>query len=87
MGVGRFPRPLREVGEIAMPDAGLDIMRCDEFSPGTGVLQLLVVSITVGVFIDCCCVADGAKVTCCGISATRELFSDHKGVQATVLRL
>jgi len=28
MGVGRFPRPLRGVGVLPMPDAGLDTMRC-----------------------------------------------------------
>jgi hypothetical protein len=27
MGVGRFSRPLREVGVLVMPDAGLDTMQ------------------------------------------------------------
>jgi len=42
MGVGRFSRPLRGVGVLAMPDAGLDTMRrvdsvC-EVPQGAGVL-------------------------------------------------
>jgi len=42
MGVGRFSRPLRGVGVLAMPDAGLDATRrvqsvC-EVSRGAGVL-------------------------------------------------
>jgi len=66
MGVGRFSRPLREVGVLAMPDAGLDTMRRIEsvckVSPGAGVLRLLVPGIAVGVLIDCRSVADGAVV-------------------------
>jgi len=42
MGVGRYSRPLREVGVLAMPDAGLVTMRRVEFAckvpPGAGVL-------------------------------------------------
>jgi len=79
MGVGRFSRPLREVGVLAMPDAGLDTTRriesvC-EVPLGAGVLQLLVPGVGVGVSIDCRCVADGV------ISDTRELFSKDEGVE------
>jgi hypothetical protein len=34
MGVGRFSRPLRGVGVIAMPNAGLDATRRVEVPPG-----------------------------------------------------
>jgi len=37
-GVGRFSRPLRGVGVIAMPDAGLDITRHVEVPRGAGVV-------------------------------------------------
>ena len=62
MEVGRYSRPLREVGMPAMPDAGLDTTRrvesvC-EVPPGAGVLRLPLPSAAVGVFIDCRCVAD-----------------------------
>jgi len=67
MGVGRFSRPLRGVGVIAMPDAGLDTTRCVEsvcvIPLGAGVLQLLVPSVAVGVIIDRRCVADEVEVT------------------------
>ena len=74
MRVGRFSRPLRGVGVLAMPDAGLDSTRrvdsvC-EVPRGAGVLRLLVLSVAVGVIIDRCCVADRV------ISAPRELFSE-----------
>jgi hypothetical protein len=64
MGVGRFPSPLRAVGLLAMPDAGLDTTRhiqsgCN-VPPGAGVIQLLV---AVGVFIDCHSVADVVETT------------------------
>ena len=67
MGVGRFSRPLRGVGVLAMPDARLDTTRrvesvC-EVPPGAGVLRLLVPGMAVGVFIDRRCVADGVEVT------------------------
>jgi len=79
MVVGRFSRPLRGVGVLAMPDAGLDTTRhgdsvC-EFPLGAGVLRLLVPSVADGVIIDRRCVADGV------ITATRELFSDDEGVE------
>jgi len=64
MRVGRFSRPLRGVGVIAMPDLGLDTTRRIEVSLGAGVLRLLVPGVAVGVFINCCCVADGVEVTC-----------------------
>ena len=67
MGVGRFSRPLRGVGVLALPDAGLDTTRrvesvC-EVPPGAGVLRLLVPGVAVGVFVDRRCVADGLEVT------------------------
>ena len=63
MGVGRFSRPLRGVGVLAMPDAGLDTTRRVEVPPGAGVLRLLVPGVAVGVFVDRRCVADGVEVT------------------------
>jgi hypothetical protein len=64
MGVGRFSTPRRGVGVITMPDGGLDTTRRVEVPPGAGVLQLLVPSVAVGVFVDHRCVADGVEVTC-----------------------
>ena len=67
IGVGRFSRPLRGVGVIAMPDAGLDTTRRVEsvcvIPLGAGVLRLLVPGVAVGVIIDRRCVADGVEVT------------------------
>jgi len=63
MEVGRFSRPLRGAGVITMPDAGQDTTQHVEVPPGAGVLQLLVPSVAVGVFIDRRCVADGVEVT------------------------
>ena len=67
MGVGRFSRPLRGVGVLAMPDAGLDTTRRVEsvcmVPLGAGVLRLLVPGVAVGVIIDSRCVADGVEVT------------------------
>jgi len=76
---GRFSRPLREVGVLAMADAGLLTTRrvewvC-EIRLGAGGLRLLLPSVAVGVIIDCHCVADWV------ISATRELFSEDEGVE------
>jgi len=75
MGVGRFSRPLRWVGVLAMLDAGLHTTRrvqsvC-EVPQGAGVA-----GVAVGVFTDFCCVADGVEVTHWVISAMRELFSE-----------
>jgi hypothetical protein len=68
MGVGRFSRPLRGVGVLAMTDAGVDTTRCLESVSivplGAGVLRLLVPGVAVGVIIDRRCVADGVEVTC-----------------------
>jgi len=61
--VGRFSRQLRGVGVIAMPDSGLHRARQDEMSPGTGVLQLVVPAVAVGVFIVCRCLVDGVDIT------------------------
>jgi len=66
MGVGRFSRPLRGVGVLAIPDARLDTMRRVEsvyiVPLGAGVLRLLVPGVAVGVIIDHRCVADGVEV-------------------------
>jgi hypothetical protein len=67
MRVGRISRPLRGVGALAMPDAGLDTTRHVEsvckVSPGAGVLRLLATCVAVGVFIDYHSVADGVEAT------------------------
>jgi len=67
MGVGRFSRPLRGVGVLAMLDAGLDTTRRVEsvcvILLGAGVLRLLVSGVAVGVILDRRCVADGVEVT------------------------
>jgi hypothetical protein len=85
MGAGRFSRLLRGVGVLAMPDAGLDTTRCVEsvcmVLLGAGVLRLLVPGVGVGVIIHSRCVADGVEDTRYVISATRELFSEDKGVE------
>jgi len=51
LGGGRFSKPLRGVGVLAMPDAGLDKMRCiesvSEVPLGVGVLRLLVSGVAV----------------------------------------
>jgi len=66
MGVGRFSRPFREVGVLAMPDAGLDTTRRVEsvcmVPLRAGVLRLLAPGVAVGVIIDRRCVADGVDV-------------------------
>jgi hypothetical protein len=66
MGVGRFSRPLRGVGVLAMPGAGLDTTRRVEsgcvIPLGAGVLRLLVTRMAVGVIIDHHCVWDGVEV-------------------------
>jgi len=79
MVVGRFSRPLRGVGVLAMPDAGLDTTRriesvC-EVPPVAGMLRLLLPGVAVGIIIHRRCVADGV------ISATRELFREDQGVE------
>jgi len=67
MVVGRLSRPLREVGVLAMPDAGLDTMQRVEsvcmVPLGAGVLPLLVAGVAVRVIIDHRCVSDGVEVT------------------------
>jgi hypothetical protein len=67
MGVGRDSRLLREVGVLAMPDAGLDTTRrvvsvC-MVALGAGLLRLLAPDVVVGVIIDRRCVADRVDVT------------------------
>jgi hypothetical protein len=66
MGVGRFSRPRRVVGLLAMLDVRLDTTRRIESDwevpPAAGVLQLLVPSMVVGEIIYCRCVADGLPV-------------------------
>jgi hypothetical protein len=85
MGVGRFSRPLRGVGVLAMADAGLDTTRRVEsvcmVPLGAGVLRLVVPAVAVGVGIDIRCVGDVVGVTRCVISAMRELFSEDEGVE------
>jgi hypothetical protein len=67
MGVGRFSRPLKGMGVLAMPDAGLDTTRWVEsvcmVPQGAGPLQLLVPGVAVGVIIDRRCVVDVVEVT------------------------
>ena len=64
MGVGRFAGPLRGVGLLAMPDAGLDMTRRVHsvivVPLGAGVLQLRVPGMAVGVDIDSRYVAEMA---------------------------
>ena len=55
MVVGRFSIRQREVGVLAMLDAGLNTTRHIEDPPGDGVQRLLVTSMAVGVFSDCHC--------------------------------
>jgi hypothetical protein len=85
IGMCRFSSPLRAVGVLAMPDAGLDTTRRVEsvcmVPLGGGVLRLLVPAVAVGVIIDSCCVADSMQVTRCVISPTREFFSEDEGVE------
>jgi len=76
-GVGRFSRPLREVGVIAIPDAELDTMQQVAVLSGAGVLQRPVPRRVVGVFIARRSVADGVEVTCWVMSATQKLFSEE----------
>ena len=64
MGIGRFSRPLKGVGVIAMPNAERNTMRCVEVPHSAGVLRLLVPVVAVEVFINHRCVADGVEVTC-----------------------
>jgi hypothetical protein len=56
LGVDMFCRPLREVGLLVMPDAGLDATRCVEsiceVSQAAGVLWLRVLGMAVRVFIN-----------------------------------
>jgi len=79
MGVGRFSRPLRGVGVLAMPDAGPDtiphVQSVCEVPLGAGVLRLLGPGVAVGVIIDRGSVADWV------LSATRELFCEDEGVE------
>jgi hypothetical protein len=67
MGVGSVLRPLKGVGVLAMPDAGLDTMRRVEsvcmVPLGAGVLRLLEPGVPVGVINDSGCVADRVEVT------------------------
>ena len=85
MGVGRFSRPQRGVGVLAMPGAGLDTTRRIEsvcmVPLGAGVLRLLVPGVAVGVITDHRCVADVVEATSCVISATREFFTEDEGVE------
>jgi hypothetical protein len=68
MGVGRFSCPLRGVGVVVMPDAGLHTMRHVEsvckVLLGASVLRVLVPDVTVGVLIDYHCVVLATVPTC-----------------------
>jgi hypothetical protein len=85
VGVGRVSRPLRGVGVLEMPDAGLDTSRRVQtvcmVQLGAGLLRLLVPGVAVGVIIDRHCVPDVGKASHCAISSTRELFSEDEGVE------
>jgi hypothetical protein len=85
MGFGRFSRPQRGVGALAMLNAWLNITgrneSVSEIPPGAGVLRLFPPGMAVGVIIDSRCVADGVTVTDGVISATPELFSEDEGVE------
>jgi hypothetical protein len=85
IGVGRFSRPVRGVGVLTMPDAGLDTTGCVEsvweVPLGAGVLWQLVSGVVVGVFIENQCVADGLKVGWWVISLPGELFREDEGVE------
>jgi len=67
MAVSRFSRQLREVGVLAMPDAGLDAIRGVDSvckgPPDSSALRLLIPGLAVGVCIDGCSVVDGVEVT------------------------
>jgi hypothetical protein len=67
MGVGRFSKPLRGVGVLSMPDAGLDTTRRVEsvckVPAGAGVPCLLANSVALGVFIDRHSVVAGVEPT------------------------
>jgi len=80
MGVGRFSRPLRGVGVLAMAHAGLDTtLRIESICNvplGAGVP-----GVAVRVFIDSRCVVDEMEVTRWMISAMRVMFSADEGVQ------
>jgi len=56
MGVGRFSRPLRGVGVLAMPDVGLDTTRRVEsvcvILLGAGVLRLHVPGVPVEILLN-----------------------------------
>jgi len=64
-----------------MPNVGLDSTRRIEVPPGAAVIQLVVTSLGVGVFIHGRGVADGVDVTRCVISVTRELFREDEGME------
>jgi hypothetical protein len=85
MGVGRFSRPLRGVGLVAMPDAGLDMTRRIEsvcmVLLGAAVLRLLEPGMAFGIIIDRRCIPEVVEVTRCVISATRELCSKVEGLE------
>jgi hypothetical protein len=66
IGLGRFTRPLKGMGVPAMPDVWQDTTRRVEYACevplGAGVLRMLVLSMTLEVIIDRCCVADRREV-------------------------
>jgi hypothetical protein len=85
MRENKFWRTLRWVGVWAVLDEGLDtlwnIESVCKIPSGAGVLQLLIPSSVVAVFIDCCCVADWVEVLIGVISAMGEMFCNDQGVK------
>jgi len=77
--------PLWRMGVLAIPDAGLDTIRCIEsvceVAPDAGLLWLLVLGMEIGVCIDCCGVADRVELMRRVISAKREFFCEDDGVE------
>jgi len=63
MGVGRFSKPQKGVGVIAMLKAELDTTQHVAVPPGAAVLPMLVTGVALRVLIDRRCVADGVEVT------------------------
>jgi len=63
MAVGRFSRPQRGVGVIALPNMRQDTTQVVEVPLCPGVLRLLKTGMAVGVVIDSRCVADGVELT------------------------
>lgn len=85
MGVSGMSRLLRDMGDLATPDAGLDNMRCVKSFPkvplAADVQLQLVHGVAVGVYINYGCVVHRVEVTCYVISAMQELLSKDEVVE------